>query len=72
MLPHLVHTPEYSKKIFAESEVRNLLSTLELRSRDSVGHQHRRIHLVLNGSLTDDTPVKWAQVKTFLCFIQFC
>ena len=26
-----------------------------------------RIHLVLNGSLTDDTSVKWAQIKTFLC-----
>ena len=31
-----------------------------------------RIHLVLNGSLTDDTSVKWAQIKTFWCFIQFC
>ena len=31
-----------------------------------------RIHLVLNKTLTDDTSVKWAQIKTFLCFIQFC
>ena len=31
-----------------------------------------RIHLVLNKTLTDDTSVKQAQIKTFLCFIQFC
>ena len=26
----------------------------------------------LNGTLRDDTSVKRAQIKTFLCFIQFC
>ena len=31
-----------------------------------------RIHLVLNKTLTDDTSVKRAQIKTFFCFIQFC
>ena len=31
-----------------------------------------RIHLVLNKTLTDDTSVKRAQIKTFLCLIQFC
>ena len=31
-----------------------------------------RIHLVLNKTLTDDTSVKRAQTKTFLCLIQFC
>ena len=31
-----------------------------------------RIHLVLNKTLTDNTSVKWAQLKTFLCLIQFC
>ena len=31
-----------------------------------------RIHLVLNKTLMDDTSVKRAQIKTFLCLIQFC
>ena len=31
-----------------------------------------QIHLVLNKTLMDDTSVKRAQIKTFLCFIQFC
>ena len=31
-----------------------------------------RIHLVLNKTLMDDTSVKWAQIKTFFCLIQFC
>ena len=31
-----------------------------------------QIHLVLNKTLTDDTSVKRAQIKTFLCLIQFC
>ena len=31
-----------------------------------------QIHLVLNKTLTDDTSVKRAQIKTFFCLIQFC
>ena len=30
-----------------------------------------RIHLVFNASLTDDTSVKWAQIKTFYVFSNF-
>ena len=31
-----------------------------------------RIHLVLKKTLTDNTSVKWAQIKTFFSLIQFC
>ena len=37
-----------------------------------LGSKADQIHLVLNKTLTDDTSVKLAQIKTFLCLIQFC
>ena len=50
------------------------ISDLCLR-QNSIGKFRRelgQIHLVLNKTLRNNTSVKWAQIKPFLCLIQFC
>ena len=63
---------ERGKKVLRTSLSSSQQAKHQRLCHDVLKQYFGRIHRVLNKTLTDDTSIKQAQIKTFLCLIQFC